>query len=423
MARKQRVPAYRLHKKSGQAVITLADANTGRRRDVYLGDHGSPPSRRRYAEVLSEWEGAGRVVDGMSLASESRRADTVTSLVVAYWQDQKASKAAADGSLTSRLASVRLTLRLLRSHYGQTPAASFGPLALQRVRSEMVAAGWVRSTVNDRVRIIQSAFRWGVSQEMVTAEVHTALTCVVPLKRGEGGVREGKRVRPVAEAHVEDTLLFVSAPIAALIRVQLFTAARGGELFIMCRRDLDTTGKVWIYRPASHKTDHLGHDRTLYLGPRAQAVIKPLLKGRPLGAYIFDPREAGGMAGRMAKQPCYNACSYKRAIERACDVAYPPPAPLCREPVAAGGRKKRRLETLAEWRARLTPDQHAELARWRKQHRWHPHQLRHTAATMLRREFGIEAARNMLGHRSAAVTEIYAERDHGTAIKIAGEIG
>jgi len=42
---------------------------------------------------------------------------------------------------------------------------------------------------------------------------------------------------------------------------------------------------------------------------------------------------------------------------------------------------------------------------------WHPHQLRHNAATLLRRELGIEAARVVLGHSSAAVTEVYAEMD------------
>lgn len=34
---------------------------------------------------------------------------------------------------------------------------------------------------------------------------------------------------------------------------------------------------------------------------------------------------------------------------------------------------------------------------------WHPHQLRHNAATALRREHGIEVARVILGHRSPAI--------------------
>ncbi len=54
---------------------------------------------------------------------------------------------------------------------------------------------------------------------------------------------------------------------------------------------------------------------------------------------------------------------------------------------------------------------------------WSPNQLRHNAATMLRKYFGIEAARVVLGHTSAAVTEIYAEVDERKAAEIMGQVG
>jgi len=56
-------------------------------------------------------------------------------------------------------------------------------------------------------------------------------------------------------------------------------------------------------------------------------------------------------------------------------------------------------------------------------HRWHPHQLHHNAATELRKEFGIEAARIILGHHSTAVTEIYAEKDEQEAIRTIMKVG
>lgn len=55
--------------------------------------------------------------------------------------------------------------------------------------------------------------------------------------------------------------------------------------------------------------------------------------------------------------------------------------------------------------------------------KWHPHQLRHNYATMIRREYGIEASRNLLGHRSVDVTEIYAEIDRDKAREIVSKIG
>ena len=47
------LPAYRLHRASGQAVVTLNSA------DIYLGKHGTPESRRRYEQKLAEWLAAG----------------------------------------------------------------------------------------------------------------------------------------------------------------------------------------------------------------------------------------------------------------------------------------------------------------------------------------------------------------------------
>ncbi|MGB2820917.1 MAG: tyrosine-type recombinase/integrase, partial [Phycisphaerae bacterium] len=80
-------------------------------------------------------------------------------------------------------------------------------------------------------------------------------------------------------------------------------------------------------------------------------------------------------------------------------------------------------ETTVKWQKRLTKAQRSELDARRKAHRWHPHQLRHNAATELRKEFGIEAARIILGHRSAAITEVYAEKDEQQAIEAVTKVG
>jgi len=90
--------------------------------------------------------------------------------------------------------------------------------------------------------------------------------------------------------------------------------------------------------------------------------------------------------------------AYRLAIYRACDRAFPPPAPLA----------QREDETGKAWRARLTGEDRAELRRWRKAHRWHPHQLRHNAATVLRKEYGIEVAKIILGHATLSATQVYA---------------
>ncbi len=55
--------------------------------------------------------------------------------------------------------------------------------------------------------------------------------------------------------------------------------------------------------------------------------------------------------------------------------------------------------------------------------KWHPHQLRHNAATRLRKEFGLDTARAVLGHSSTAVTEVYAELDRDKAAHAMARIG
>jgi hypothetical protein len=47
------VPTYRLHRQSGQAVVTLRDGVT-RRRDVLLGRHGTAASRAEYARLVAQ---------------------------------------------------------------------------------------------------------------------------------------------------------------------------------------------------------------------------------------------------------------------------------------------------------------------------------------------------------------------------------
>jgi site-specific recombinase XerC len=41
----------------------------------------------------------------------------------------------------------------------------------------------------------------------------------------------------------------------------------------------------------------------------------------------------------------------------------------------------------------------------------HPNQLRHAHATEVRKRFGLEAAQVALGHETADLTQVYAERD------------
>jgi integrase len=103
-----------------------------------------------------------------------------------------------------------------------------------------------------------------------------------------------------------------------------------------------------------------------------------------------------------------------------CKIAFPPPTDFTRQQQVQGRKKEAtRLETVKEWKARHG-SRWAELRKWRSDHRFHPHQLRHSAATRLRKKYGLEAAQVILGHQT---TEIYAEKNIEAATRVMADVG
>jgi integrase len=426
----QRVPALRHHKSDDRAVVTLGG------KDVYLGRYGTKESRDSYERLIGEYLANGRTLPAS--VAPAPAGPTVAELILAYWRNAKVYYASPH---SGELRSIKLALGKLRRLYGSCPVAAFGPLALKAVRDAMVKAGWSRKYVNGQVGRLKRCFRWGVGQEMVPPSIWHGLQAVDGLRLGRTMARETQPVKPVREELVEATLPLVSAQVAAMIRLQLLTGARAGEIILLRGQDLDTSiASLWVYCPEKHKTLHHGHDRHIYVGPRAQEILRPFLKPDEPGAYVFASSEAerarhtersekrvtpvqpsqverrkAARRHRRARPPGdrYEVASYRRAIARACDAAFPPPAPF--------GRREK--ESARQWKARLTEKERGALMAWRRQHRWHPHQLRHNAATRLRKEFGLEAAQVILGHRTLAVTEIYAEKNIAAAQEIMAKGG
>jgi integrase len=220
---------------------------------------------------------------------------------------------------------------------------------------------------------------------------------------------------------------------------QRLTGCRPGEACQVRRCDIETTGAVWLYRPVRHKTWWSGNTRTIAVGPRAQALLREYFTPR-IDEYVFSPKAA--VAEWIAKRAAargtprfpshvernklqrkrrprrppaelYSRTSYTRAVARACELAFPPPASIAR----------RLDETETAWLDRLTESQRAELRAWRKAHHWHPNQIRHSYATAARRMFGLEHAGAALGHTRMSATEVYAERDVSLAAEVAAKLG
>ena len=110
----RKLPSYRLHKASGQAVVTLTGV------DFYLGRHGTKASRQKYEALIAEW-----------LANDRRPPDkgdgppllSVIEVAAAYWRFCKGYYRKPDGSPSSELRWVKDALGPVKRLYGRTPAA------------------------------------------------------------------------------------------------------------------------------------------------------------------------------------------------------------------------------------------------------------------------------------------------------------
>jgi hypothetical protein len=120
-----------------------------------LGEYGSPESRDRYDDLIAEW----LVTNGDTV----RYTLTVDDLCILYMEHADGYYRI-DGKPTTEVGSIRQALRSLIQSCGATRAREFGPLKLKGVRSKMIDAGHVRTSVNRRIERIRQMFKWAIDR-------------------------------------------------------------------------------------------------------------------------------------------------------------------------------------------------------------------------------------------------------------------
>jgi len=397
-----RLPSYRRHSK-GQARVTLSG------RDYLLGPYGTAESKRKYNKLIAEF-----IAGGQSQSFGVAEAElTIVELLAAYKKHLKAYHGTGPESELHRFVPVSLGLKAV---YGPDPAITFGPLQYKALRAHMMLPTTVklkdgrkivrtrsRTYINMLMKRVRRLFRWAASEGMLPASVHEALKTVDPLKMGRTTARESEPVKPISSEAVEATIKHLSQVVADMVRLQSLLGCRPGEVCKITPAMVNRDSDVWEISLANHKTAWRGKKRTIYVGPKAQDLLKPyLLRGE--NDYCFSPKEAskqrreaihearvtplscGNVPGSNKKKKpkitpgeCYITTSYARAIRYAC--------------------KKAAIEV------------------------WGPNRLRHSLATHVRKSGGLEAAAVILGHSEVGVTQIYAEADRAKAIEVVRRIG
>ena len=216
---------------------------------------------------------------------------TIAELILAFWCHVQ-SYYTKDGKPTSEVDTIRQALRPVRELYGHTAASNFGPLALKACQDAMIAKGWARTYINRQLNRVRRMFAWAVSREFLPATVHQALVTVPGLRKGRSAAKEKPPVTPVLDDMVDKTLEHLLPTVAAMVRVQRLSGMRPQEVVGLRAVDIDMADPAcWTYRPNRHKTEHHGLERVIFLGPRAQAILRPLLP-LDVSGYLFSPKQS-----------------------------------------------------------------------------------------------------------------------------------
>jgi integrase len=401
---------------------------------IYLGRFGSPEAQLEYDRIIGMYLASGRrwpPIEGaapLPSLAPTEAPNTVEELGGLFLEHLLATMPKGRHNTTYRHARRALNL-LLRSTAGICAIDDFGPRRLTAYQAWLTGHPdqmWGRKTINEYTDQVVSMFRWAVAQQFAGVDTWRSLQAVPALRRGrtpaKGGrpAREGRKVRPPDPAAIEGAKAHLPPMLRAMVELQLFSGMRPNELCSLRPMDLAKTEVrgVFAYHvqdDEANKNSWRDIDRTVYIGPRGMAILKPWMNIAP-HEYVFSPARSEAL---------------RNAERRA---ARGNPRWKSHDPEL---RRKRRKQRPAGWKDRYDPEAYGKAvsracdamneARTEKGKpllpRWTPYQLRHAAASAITAGESLEVAQILLGHRSIQTTMNYVEVKGPRAAKAARKLG
>lgn len=291
----------------------------------------------------------------------------------------------ADGTPTSAATNAVLGVRMFRDMFGQAAVSELTHADMLRLRDALVRSGVCRSTVNRRLWFVKHMLEWALDEALIPAAVKAELTQVKGLKRGRSAAPERPPVRPVDDATISATVDRMMPNTADMVRVHRLTGMRPCELCGLRWSLIDRSRTPWVFRPADNKNGwrgEVGFPRAVCIGPKARAILE---------------RHKGG--GDFPFSPVQSVAEYFAAKHEARKTpVYGERAKSAHVPRVLGERWTTSAYTktihAACLRAGVSP--------------WGANRLRHAFGTDVRRAFGLDAAKAVLGHNGGAcVTDVY----------------
>lgn len=419
-----RVPSLRLHKASGQAVTTV------RGRDIYCGRYGSPESEANYRRVIADLVASGPEVvrhHGLprpgsrqrAFAPPTARAISVSELLLAYVEF--AEREYLPPSRETEI--VKVACKTVRELFGDVAAGEFGLRQLKAVRQNWIDQGRARKYINAKIGRVVRIWQWGAEEELVPASAWHALKSLRGLRYGRSVAKESEPKECVPESDFLAVVPRLATPVRAILELLWWTGARSGEIWSLRTCDIVRDCEPWQYCPKQHKNAHRGHNRVIFFGPKARAVLKPFLDDKNPGKYLFSPADVVRAKREAAKVP-------HRSDARRAQAAATKRKQEARARLAKTGKARPKSSRQPGDRYNRNSFANA-LRRCCERHSlayFNPHRLRHTARSRLEELVGEAAAaavtgkafasdetRATLGHTHRAMTARYGGPSHGLA--------
>lgn len=402
MSHQTKPPAYRMYQPKGRKPIACVDLPTtsGKRR-VYLGAYDSPASREAYDLAISEWYASHRKAAPVAASKrylQDATGDFVSPAAVAaaFLRHRRHTHRTGFGRFKGKDIVVP-ALRRFRDGLKFKNAKGMKAIDLELIQTKMVTDGLALATIREYMRFIRLALIHANKSDILPDTVYAMFAKVDRVTESTPNLKPAREVEPVDDATIEATVPHLPRHVSALVKLLRLTGARPKELCTMRVSDINMrhaqAAGCWIFQPKRHKTTHKGKVRIIAFGPLAQAILEPFIRSsNRLDSYVFSPAASEDerfgeliAAGKVKHKPtkelgeCYTARVIRKAIERACRRAGVPA--------------------------------------------WHPYQLRHSAATAIRQQFGIEKAQDALGHSREDMTHRYAAKALANVVEIAKKVG
>jgi integrase len=234
-----RIPQLRRHKTHQRAYVSY----DGGRKQKYFGQAGDWPDPRKNAPIhvraeFDEWRQC-YLAHGRTVPTEQADGLTINQVILAYHKHAEVYYQPARGiTETCELDNIRYALKPLKELFGSTEATEFGAKSFKLVRQSMIDRRWTRRHINACCNKIIRMFRWATEEELLSAEVWYRLKSVKVLRDNAPGVQDKPLPEGVPEKYVKAALPFMTPPVAAMVRLQLLSGMRPGEVVRICGCDL-----------------------------------------------------------------------------------------------------------------------------------------------------------------------------------------